>query len=65
MAIACPTCGRNYDVTLFQFGRRIQCDCGSWVDLTTGHMQTDVTIDRDAGAGENTHNDTTDPADDG
>ena len=37
MAIACPRCGAGYDVTLFQFGRRIRCDCGQWVDLASGH----------------------------
>jgi len=28
MAIICKRCGRQYDVTLFQFGRTIRCDCG-------------------------------------
>ena len=28
MAIRCPECGREYDVTLFEFGRSICCDCG-------------------------------------
>ena len=40
MAITCPQCGAEYDVTLFTFGRRIRCDCGSWVDLAVGHQQT-------------------------
>lgn len=39
MAIACPACGACYDVTLFQFGGRIRCDCGSWVDLESGHTR--------------------------
>ena len=39
MAITCPHCGRDYDVTLFPFGRGIRCDCGSWVDLQRGHQQ--------------------------
>ena len=39
MAIKCPKCGAEYDVTLFTFGRSIQCDCGAWVDLTVGHQQ--------------------------
>ena len=38
MAITCPQCGAGYDVTLFQFGRRIRCDCGAWVDLARGHV---------------------------
>lgn len=33
MAIRCPKCGREYDVTLFQFGRKVKCDCGSELDL--------------------------------
>jgi putative protease len=37
MAITCPHCGAEYDVALFEFGRRIRCDCGGWVDLASGH----------------------------
>lgn len=33
MAINCPQCGRQYDVTLFQFGRTINCACGARVGL--------------------------------
>ena len=40
MAITCPRCGTGFDVTLFQFGHRVLCDCGSWVDLRRGHMLT-------------------------
>jgi putative protease len=39
VAIVCPRCGAAYDVTLFQFGRRVHCDCGAWVDLRGGHTQ--------------------------
>jgi DNA-directed RNA polymerase subunit RPC12/RpoP len=28
MAIRCSFCGRNYDVTLFEFGNTIKCECG-------------------------------------
>jgi hypothetical protein len=28
VAITCPRCKRQYDITLFEFGRRIVCDCG-------------------------------------
>ena len=28
MAISCAKCGRQYDATLFQFGRTIDCACG-------------------------------------
>lgn len=31
MAVTCPDCGRGYDVTLFQFGRTIECTCGARV----------------------------------
>lgn len=47
MAIQCPQCRAEYDVTLFTFGRMIQCDCGTWIDLTTGHQRT-VTDDNQA-----------------
>ena len=42
MAIRCPHCGAEYDVTLFTFDRRLHCDCGAWVDLAVGHQQTKV-----------------------
>ena len=42
MAIKCPQCGAEYDVTLFTFGRRIRCDFGAWVDLAVGHQQASV-----------------------
>jgi len=32
MAIPCPRCGRQYDVTLFQFGHAVDCDCGERVE---------------------------------
>lgn len=31
MSIFCPKCGREYDITLFQYGRTIECACGSRV----------------------------------
>lgn len=31
MAITCPRCNRQYDITLFQFGRTIVCDCGQTI----------------------------------
>jgi uncharacterized protein len=33
MAVTCTKCGRQYDVTLFQFGRTISCACGTRVGL--------------------------------
>jgi hypothetical protein len=38
MAITCPRCGAGFDVTLFQFGRGVRCDCGAWVSLDAGHV---------------------------
>ena len=32
MAIVCPRCGRQYDVTLFEFGISVTCDCGEEVN---------------------------------
>ncbi len=29
----CPGCGRDYDVTLFEFGRTLWCTCGSRVGM--------------------------------
>ena len=28
MAIICPKCKSQYDITLFEFGRSLKCDCG-------------------------------------
>lgn len=36
MAIRCPSCGHDYDVTLFQFGRTIDCTCGARVGSEVG-----------------------------
>jgi uncharacterized protein with PIN domain len=33
MAVPCPDCGRQYDVSLFSFGRTIHCTCGRRVGL--------------------------------
>jgi uncharacterized protein with PIN domain len=31
MGVPCPRCGRQYDVSLFSFGRTIHCTCGARV----------------------------------
>jgi hypothetical protein len=31
MAVRCPECGREYDVTLFAFARSLTCECGEEV----------------------------------
>jgi hypothetical protein len=43
MAITCPNCGSQFDATLFEFGNRVHCDCGTEVEypgtgLRTGHV---------------------------
>jgi len=38
MAMTCPRCGAGLDITLFAFGRVVQCACGQWVDLESGHQ---------------------------
>lgn len=32
MAITCPSCFKQFDITLFQFGRQIECECGFLID---------------------------------
>jgi len=36
MAVICPNCQKQYDVTLFQFGQGITCDCGTPVNPFAG-----------------------------
>ncbi len=43
MAITCPKCGSQFDATLFEFGNRVHCDCGTEIeypgtDLRAGHV---------------------------
>ena len=38
MALQCPQCGRQYDVTLFEFERSVVCACGMVLDLQRGHL---------------------------
>ncbi len=45
MAITCPKCGSQFDATLFEFGSRVRCDCGTEVEypgtnLRAGHVVT-------------------------
>ena len=39
MAYACPRCGRQYDATLFEFGRAVRCVCGRELDIREGHRR--------------------------
>ena len=43
MAITCPRCGSQFDATLFEFGNRVHCGCGTEVEypgtgLGGGHV---------------------------
>ena len=38
MAVRCPSCGRQYDITLFEFDRAVTCVCGKTV--TFRHEET-------------------------
>ncbi len=38
MAVSCPECGRQYDVTLFQFGRSLTCECGYLIRAPGAHI---------------------------
>ncbi len=35
MGVACSGCGRQYDVSVFSFGRTIHCTCGQRVAAET------------------------------
>jgi hypothetical protein len=47
MAILCPVCGRQYDVTLFQFGKEVLCNCGRKLEAGDGH-RTAASLSRGA-----------------
>lgn len=38
MAVYCPSCGRQYDVALFQFESVVVCDCGAVVGEEIGAL---------------------------
>lgn len=44
MAVTCPRCGRQYDITLFQFGRTVTCDCGAVIEES--HVELFRSIER-------------------
>lgn len=41
MSLRCPRCGREFDVTRFQFAREITCPCGEKLTLESGHEVRD------------------------
>jgi hypothetical protein len=44
MAIRCPQCEREFDITLFEFGRAITCVCGHVVTLQHIEKSTETII---------------------
>ncbi len=38
MAIKCPKCKKEYDITLFEFERTVRCVCGNTVSLQHKEM---------------------------
>lgn len=46
MGVPCPGCSREYDVTLFEFGRTIDCTCGERVGLEPRVREADVARER-------------------
>jgi hypothetical protein len=66
MAVLCPNCGHPYDVTLFQFGNTVKCDCGAVVRFNPLGIRTSTgpskprtestEPDSSAGAGSSTPN---------
>lgn len=43
MSVPCARCGREYDVTLFEFGRTIWCTCGNRVGAEPRVRKVDTT----------------------
>jgi uncharacterized Zn finger protein (UPF0148 family) len=37
MSLRCPACGREFDVTLFEFNNEVICPCGERLSLSKGH----------------------------
>lgn len=44
MAVRCSHCGKDYDVTLFEFGRTITCVCGKTVTFRHEQMTQDALL---------------------
>lgn len=41
MALECPSCGAQFDATLFAFDREVLCDCGERVTRETANVRRD------------------------
>ena len=48
MAVRCSYCGRDYDVTLFEFDRSITCVCGKTVVFKHEQMTDEAILARSA-----------------
>jgi len=48
MAIRCANCGREFDVTLFEYGNTVQCVCGNKVTFRHEEVSRDVLFARQA-----------------
>jgi hypothetical protein len=44
MAVRCSYCGRDYDVTLFEFGRSVTCVCGKTVTFKHEQMADEALL---------------------
>lgn len=42
MAIRCPKCKKEYDVTLFEYDKEIICDCGNVIKLRHEEIIKDI-----------------------
>ena len=47
MAIKCKYCGRDYDTTLFEFDRTINCVCGKIVAFKHERMRDEGILEKD------------------
>lgn len=56
MAITCPKCGSQFDATLFEFGNRVRCDCGTEVEYPGTNLRAGHLLAQDADK-ENGHDD--------
>ena len=43
MAIRCRKCSREFDITLFEFGKTVRCDCGQ--EVLPEHRETSGPLD--------------------
>ncbi|MBA4348797.1 MAG: hypothetical protein C0415_02270 [Thermodesulfovibrio sp.] len=48
MAVRCSYCGRDYDVTLFEFDRSITCVCGKTVTFKHEQMSDESLLARNS-----------------